>query len=43
MYASVYMMHSLFCQAVIDDDGAWICVDGPVCIVMHVYVLVRIC
>lgn len=29
MCASVYMMHSLFCQTVIDE--AWIGVDGRVC------------
>lgn len=42
MYESVYMMHNLFGQSVIDDDGVWICVDGTMCIDMHAYVL-RIC
>lgn len=41
MYASVYMMHTLFCQTVTDDDDAYICEDGPTCI--DVYVLVCIC
>lgn len=43
MYASVYVMHSLFCQTVTDDDGAYICVDGSVCIDVHVCALVQIC
>lgn len=42
MNESVYMMHNLFGQGVIDDDGAWISVDGSMCIGMHAYVL-RIC
>ncbi len=42
MYASVYVMHSLFCQTVMDDDGAYIRVDGSMCIDVHVCVLVRI-
>lgn len=33
MCRSVYAMHSLFCQTVTDDDGAYICVDGSVCVV----------
>lgn len=43
MCVIVYIIHSLFCHTVIDDDCERICVDGSVCINMYVYVFMRIC
>lgn len=43
MCVIVYMIHSLFCHTVTDDDCERICVDGSVCISMYVYVFMRIC
>lgn len=43
MYVIVYIIHSLFCHNVIDDDCERICVDGSVCTNMYVYVFMRIC
>lgn len=43
MYTTVYMMHSLFCHTVTDEDGAYICRDGAVCIDVRVCVRVCVC
>ena len=43
MYTTVYMMHSLFCHTVTDEDGAYICRDGAMCIDVRVCVCVCVC